>query len=98
MRIEIDTNRDGKQEIRKVIRLLLSLVGEGNVSGNEPEQRNIFSKQPEERNIFANPQPAPPPPSPEAPIGALFDSLDSATQTREQPSPPSKDDPDIEVY
>ena len=37
MKITIDTTTDSKEEIRKAIKLLISLVGAGNIYTNEPE-------------------------------------------------------------
>jgi len=41
MKITIDTTSDSKEEIRKAIKMLISLVGAGDIYTNEPEQREI---------------------------------------------------------
>ena len=48
MILTIDTTRDSHLEIRKAIRMLMSLVGEGGLHTNEPLQQNS-------RNVFENP-------------------------------------------
>ncbi|RLE45075.1 hypothetical protein DRJ22_05085 [Candidatus Woesearchaeota archaeon] len=47
MKITIDTKEDSEQEIRKAIRLLISLVG-GNVYSNDSD----FSQPEKSKNIF----------------------------------------------
>lgn len=44
MKIQIDTKEDSHEEIRKVIRMLSSLVGEQEIMSN---QGNIFSDNPQ---------------------------------------------------
>ena len=47
MKIQIDTKEDSHEEIRKVIRMLSSLVGEQEVISN---QGNIFSDNPQDNS------------------------------------------------
>ncbi len=56
MKITIDTKEDSHEEIRKIIRMLSSLVGERETFSNQP---NIFEdssedKEEPETNAFAN--------------------------------------------
>ena len=41
MKITIDTNTDSREDIKKAIRLLLAVVGEG-IGSSESSSRNIF--------------------------------------------------------
>ena len=89
MKIQIDTKTDSPEEIRKVIKLLMGLVGSHNVYTNEPAQEKPASQP----NIFDSPSPA---------VGNLMSMFDSAPSTPETPSdaPEEKTDdvPKIEFY
>ncbi len=86
MKISIDTTADSKEDIRKAIKLLMSLV-EGHVYSNELDMRDMFS----------NPSAATPtqdmPSSQPANILSMFDNPQTVSKTDER-----KDSPDIEFY
>ena len=89
MKIQIDTKTDSPEEIRKVIKLLMGLVGSHNVYTNEPTQ-----EKPASPNIFDSPSPA---------VGNLMSMFDSApTETASTPEPADEvkidDVPKIEFY
>jgi len=92
MRITIDTQSDSKDEIRKAIKLLLSLAGEGSVYSNEPSGT---------RNIFDSSSPTVPmtesQSAPAQPSGSIFGNLFDADK-QEQTMPEKKDNPKIEFY
>ncbi|MBW3002000.1 hypothetical protein KY338_02440 [Candidatus Woesearchaeota archaeon] len=94
MKITIDTSQDSHSEIRKAIRMLQSIVGEGSVYSNSPS-----------RNIFDDPSPtlgSEPEPSSasEETTGSAFASI------FDNPAPGSEEDkeetpekrPQIELY
>ena len=78
MEIKIDTSRDSKEELKGVIRLLQSVVGE------QPQEQPTYPNY----QAQANPSPASPPIG----IFGLFGSDDENPQS--PPSPPSSPPPD----
>ena len=84
MIITIDTNRDSHLDIRKAIRMLMSLVGETPVRSNEPVQ--------DSRNIFENP-----PSEGGSVLGSLFGDDNKGTQPIIQEEEPGQKF-DLEVY
>ena len=91
MKITIDTKTDSKDEIRKAVRLLMSLAeGHHDVFTNEPEKP---ASQP---NIFDSPTPAV-----ENNLMSMFDNADTPTQPAPETSEEEtqKDDaPQVEFY
>jgi hypothetical protein len=86
MKIQIDTKTDSPDEIRKVIKLLMGLVGGHNVYTNEQPQEEKPASQP---NIFDSPGPA---------VPNLMSMFDSSPQP-EAPAPEKKEDvPQVEFY
>ncbi len=90
MKIQIDTKTDSPEEIRKVIKLLMGLVGGHNVYTNEPAQEKPAAQP----NIFDSP-------SPEVPnLMSMFDSAPS-TPTETPATEEEKEDdniPQVEFY
>jgi len=87
MKIQVDTKQDSHDEIRKVIKLLMGIVGGHGIYTNEPEEKP--AAQP---NIFDSPSPAVPN------LMSMFDSAPS-TPTTNSPEPEKKDDiPQVEFY
>jgi hypothetical protein len=86
MRITIDTKTDSRDEIRKVIKMLMGIVGGHDVYSNEiPEEKP--ASQP---NIFDNPAPA---------VPNLMSMFDSAPPSTPAPAPEKEDDiPQVEFY
>ena len=85
MKIQIDTKTDSPDEIRKVIKLLMGLVGGHNIYTNEQPQEEKPAAQP---NIFDTPGPAVPN------LMSMFDSTPTAPPEEEK-----KDDvPQVEFY
>jgi hypothetical protein len=87
MKIQIDTKTDSPDEIRKVIKLLMGLVGGHNVYTNEQPQEEKPAAQP---NIFD---------SPGAAVPNLMSMFDNAPPP-EAPAPEKKDEeiPQVEFY
>jgi hypothetical protein len=88
MKIQIDTKTDSPDEIRKVIRLLMGLVGSKEVYTNEPAQE----KPPSQPNIFDSPSPAVPN------LMSMFDSAPSTPTTQASEDEKKDDLPEIEFY
>ena len=86
MKISIDTTADSKEDIRKAIKLLMSLV-EGHVYSNEIDVRDMFS------NPSATTQTSDMPASQPTNILSIFDNPQAIAKTEEK-----KDIPDIEFY
>ena len=85
MKITIDTKEDSEQEIRKAIRLLISLVGSKDVYTNDPD----FSEPEKTKNIFENDEPAPN-------LMGIFDS--APEESKEDSEEPSDESPQVEFY
>ena len=85
MKIQIDTKTDSPDEIRKVIKLLMGLVGGHNVYTNEQPQEEKPASQP---NIFDTPGAAVPN------LMSMFDSAPTAPQEEEK----KEDVPQVEFY
>jgi hypothetical protein len=86
MRITIDTKTDSRDEIRKVIKMLMGIVGGHDVYSNEiPEEKP--ASQP---NIFDSPTPA---------VPNLMSMFDSSPSTPPAPQPEKDEDiPQVEFY
>ncbi len=85
MRITIDTKTDSRDEIRKVIKMLMGLVGGHDVYTNEiPEEKP--ASQP---NIFESPSPA---------VPNLMSMFDSAPASTPEPEKKEDDIPQVEFY
>ncbi len=89
MRIEIDTAKDTHEDIRKAIKLLMSLVGAGNIYSNEPSSgvKNIFD---DSSSMGGSEAP------PSNPFAAMFggDAPAPSAQSMKKPD----DEPQIELY
>ncbi|MBW3004411.1 hypothetical protein KY310_01095 [Candidatus Woesearchaeota archaeon] len=94
MKITIDTSQDSHNDIRKAIRMLQSIVGEGPVYSNSPS-----------RNIFDDPSPglgaSEPEPVAEQDTGnafaSIFDNSAPASETEEKKEE-DEDIPEIQFY
>lgn len=87
MKIQVDTKQDSHDEIRKVIKLLMGIVGGHNIYTTESEEKP--AAQP---NIFDSSSPAVPN------LMSMFDSA-PITPTTSAPEPEKKDDiPQVEFY
>lgn len=87
MKLTIDTTNDSKEEIRKAIRLLMSLVGDSPSYSNESSPSNIFDSpsssvggsEPQSGGLF----------------GAMFDNpVDPPKDDEDKPD----EKPSVEVY
>ena len=94
MKITIDTSQDSHSDIRKAIRMLQSIVGEGPIYSNSPS-----------RNIFDDPSPSlgpssEPAPASEQDTGNAFASIfDNPAPASEETKEEEKEDvPEIEFY
>ncbi len=85
MRITIDTKHDSKEEIRKAIELLRSVLEQSGSSGD------MFSNSGGYQDMFGNnsPQPA----QPQQSSGSMFDIFNTPAQ---EPSSPSTGSPTLE--
>jgi len=93
MKLTIDTSQDSHTDIRKAIKLLQSVVGEGPVYTNSPS-----------RNIFDDPSPGLVPSSEPGPVAeqdtgnafaSIFDSPASASESEENTKLKEEEDADI---
>jgi len=93
MKISIDTATDSKEEIRKAIKLLQSIVE------HETHQRDIFSS-PGAEVYGGTPSPAEPTNNPISAFGALFGDNAPVVQPSSSLELPKKkeQDPQIEYY
>lgn len=92
MKITIDTKLDSKEEIKKAIRLLTSLVGHAYEQEHTPQPLFTNAPPPSAPNIFEQNTPS---------VGNLMSLFDSAEPKLEQAPPqeePSADIPQIEFY
>jgi hypothetical protein len=88
MRITIDTKTDSRDEIRKVIKMLVGMVGGHDIYSNEaPEEKP--ASQP---NIFESSSPAVPN------LMSMFDSAPSTMTAEPAPEEKKDDIPQIEFY
>jgi len=88
MQLTIDTQKDSHQEIRKAIRLLMSLVDGKEVYTNEPPKNEFDIPQigtPESEAADSG-----------SVFGGLFDNVNSETETSEKEEP--KDNQELEFY
>jgi hypothetical protein len=84
VQITIDTLKDSKDDIRKAIRLLMSLAAE---SSYEPSSRNIFDSPSPSLSAEPVQQAAP------AALGSFFDAVE-----QQPPASMKKDKPQVEFY
>jgi hypothetical protein len=90
MRITIDTKTDSRDEIRKVIKMLVGMVGGHDIYSNEVPAEKPASQP----NIFESP-------SPDVPnLMGMFDSAPSTMTAEPAPEAEEKTDdiPQIEFY
>ncbi len=88
MRITIDTKTDSRDEIRKVIKMIVGMVGGHDIYSNEvPKEKS--TAQP---NIFENPSPSVPN------LMSMFDSAPSTMTAAPAPEEKKDDIPQIEFY
>ncbi len=80
MKLTIDTSQDSHNDIRKAIKLLQSVVGEGPVYSNSPS-----------RNIFDDPSPSLAPSSEPEPV-AEQDTGNAFASIFDNPAPASEED------
>ncbi len=88
MKITIDTKEDSEHEIKKAIKLLVSLVGSGNVYSNDPD---FVSSEKKTKNIFDDNEPAPN-------LMGMFDSSqepDEPVPDPDEPEPDAPDEPEV---
>jgi len=87
MKISIDTSSDSKDEIKKAIKLLLSIIEQ------DSAQRDIFAESTPE--VYSAPSTAEPSPSATSAFGSMFG--DDAPKT-EPEVPKTNKDPEVELY
>lgn len=80
MKITIDTKEDSSHEIKKAIKLLLSLVGSSEIYSNESE----LTQESKNKNIFDDNEPAP----------NLMGMFDSAQEPKDPDEPENPDEPE----
>lgn len=90
MKIQIDTKTDSRDEIRKVIKLLMGLVGGHDIYTNEQPQEKPAAQP----NIFDSPSPD---------VPNLMSMFDTAPTTNAAPAPQEEDIkeedvPQVEFY
>lgn len=88
MKIQVDTKQDSHDEIRKVIRLLMGIVGNKNVYSNDTYTEEKPASPP---NVFDSPNES---------MNNLMSMFDNAPSTPTQaPEQEKKDDiPELEFY
>jgi len=89
MKISIDTSADSKEEIRKAIKLLLSIVEQ------DSAQRDIFAASSPE--VYSAPTTAAPEPS-QSSVSAFGSMFGDDAPKPEVEVPKEKKDPKVELY
>lgn len=96
MKITIDTSQDSHTDIRKAIKMLQSIVGEGNVYSNSPS-RNIFDDPSPGLGASSEPEPVQEQTTGNA-FASIFDSPAPASESEEKKEEKDKETPQLEFY
>jgi hypothetical protein len=95
MKITIDTSQDSHTDIKKAIKLLQSVVGEGSVYSNSPS-RNIFDDPSPSLGPSSEPEPAQEQDTGNA-FASIFDNT-APSETEEEKQEEDNDLPEIQFY
>ncbi|MBD3303609.1 hypothetical protein GF343_00535 [Candidatus Woesearchaeota archaeon] len=97
MKITIDTSQDSHNDIRKAIKMLQSIVGEGLVYSNSPS-RNIFDDPSPGLDSSGAPEPAAEQDTGNA-FASIFDNSSGASGSEEKKQEEKDEDmPQLEFY
>lgn len=97
MKITIDTSQDSHTDIKKAIKMLQSIVGEGPVYSNSPS-RNIFDDPSPGLGASGEPEPAPSQDTGSA-FASIFDNSSGAPESEEKKQDEKDEDmPQLEFY
>jgi len=95
MKITIDTSQDSHNDIRKAIRMLQSIVGEGPVYSNSPS-RNIFDDPSPSLGSSSEPEPAQEQDTGNA-FASIFDNPAPASESEEKKEE-DEEIPELQFY
>lgn len=93
MKIEIDTQRDSPEEIRKAVRLLQSLLSEHSYTNEPSGVRNIFDDSPVSGTSSEQP-----PSQPAGGLLGIFDNPQQSTVSKKSDDSNSGDVPPVVEY